>query len=45
MKPIAKLTDAEMQQLALMFEIAPCLADAYRIKMISLLLFVLIPQS
>ena len=32
MKPIEKLTDDEMYQLALMFEIAPRLADAYRIK-------------
>lgn len=31
-KPIEKLTDDEMYQLALMFEIAPRLADAYRIK-------------
>ena len=32
MKPMEKLTDDEMCQLALMFEIAPRLADAYRIK-------------
>ena len=32
MKPMEKLTDDEMHQLALMFEIAPRLADAYRIK-------------
>ena len=32
MKPMEKLTDEEMYQLALMFEIAPRLADAYRIK-------------
>ena len=32
MKPMEKLTDDEMYQLALMFEIAPRLADAYRIK-------------
>ena len=32
MKPIEKLTDQQMNQLALMFEIAPRLADAYRIK-------------
>ena len=31
-KPMEKLTDDEMCQLALMFEIAPRLADAYRIK-------------
>ena len=31
-KPMEKLTDNEMYQLALMFEIAPRLADAYRIK-------------
>ena len=31
-KPIEKLTEDEMYQLALMFEIAPRLADAYRIK-------------
>ena len=31
-KPMEKLTDDEMYQLALMFEIAPRLADAYRIK-------------
>lgn len=32
MKPMDKLTDDEMHQLALMFEIAPRLADAYRVK-------------
>ena len=32
MKPIEKLSGDEMCQLALMFEIAPRLADAYRIK-------------
>ena len=32
MKPMEKLNDEEMYQLALMFEIAPRLADAYRIK-------------
>ena len=32
MKPIEKLTDQQMSQLALMFEIAPRLADAYRMK-------------
>ena len=32
MKPMEKLTDDETYQLALMFEIAPRLADAYRIK-------------
>ena len=32
MKPMEKLTDEEMYQLGLMFEIAPRLADAYRIK-------------
>ena len=32
MKPLDKLTDDEMDRLALMFEIAPRLADAYRIK-------------
>lgn len=32
MKSMEKLTDDEMYQLALMFEIAPRLADAYRIK-------------
>ena len=32
MKPVEKLTDDEMYQLALIFEIAPRLADAYRIK-------------
>lgn len=32
MKPTDKLTEAEMNRLALMFEIAPRLADAYRIK-------------
>ena len=32
MKPMDKLTDEEMYQLALMFEIAPRLADAYRVK-------------
>ena len=32
MKPTGKLTEAEMNQLSLMFEIAPRLADAYRIK-------------
>ena len=32
MKPIEKLTDAQMDRLALMFEMAPRLADAYRIK-------------
>ena len=32
MKPIEKLTDKQMDQLALMFEMAPRLADAYRIK-------------
>lgn len=32
MKPMEKLTDEEMDRLALMFEIAPRLADAYRLK-------------
>ena len=32
MKPLDKLTDEQMDRLALMFEIAPRLADAYRIK-------------
>ncbi len=32
MKSLEKLTDDEMDRLALMFEIAPRLADAYRIK-------------
>ena len=32
MKDIEKLTDEEMDKLALMFEIAPRLADAYRVK-------------
>ena len=32
MKPMEKLTDEDMDRLALMFEIAPRLADAYRIK-------------
>ena len=32
MKPMEKLTDEQMDRLALMFEIAPRLADAYRIK-------------
>ena len=32
MKPLEKLSDEEMDRLALMFEIAPRLADAYRIK-------------
>ena len=32
MKKLENLTEAEMDQLALMFEIAPRLADAYRIK-------------
>lgn len=32
MKPIEDLSDQQMDQLALMFEIAPRLADAYRIK-------------
>ncbi len=32
LKPIEKLTDDEISSLALMFEIAPRLADAYRIK-------------
>ena len=32
MKRIEKLTEEEMDRLALMFEIAPRLADAYRIK-------------
>ena len=32
MKPKEKLTDEEMDRLALMFEIAPRLADAYRLK-------------
>lgn len=32
MKSMGKLTDDEMHQLALMFEIAPRLADAYRVK-------------
>ena len=31
-KPIEKLTEEEMNRLALMFEIAPRLADAYRLK-------------
>ena len=32
MKPMEKLSDEEMDRLALMFEIAPRLADAYRLK-------------
>ena len=32
MKPMHKLSEEEMNRLALMFEIAPRLADAYRIK-------------
>ena len=32
MKPMEKLSDEEMDKLALMFEIAPRLADAYRLK-------------
>ena len=32
MKPIEKLDEDEMERLALMFELAPRLADAYRIK-------------
>lgn len=32
MKPMEKLSDGEMDKLALMFEIAPRLADAYRLK-------------
>ena len=32
MKPLEKLTDEEADRLALMFEIAPRLADAYRLK-------------
>lgn len=32
MKPMEKLTDEEADRLALMFEIAPRLADAYRLK-------------
>ena len=32
MKPMEKLTDEEMDRLALIFEMAPRLADAYRIK-------------
>ena len=32
MKPMAKLSNEEMERLALMFEIAPRLADAYRLK-------------
>ena len=32
MKPMEKLTDEEADKLALMFEIAPRLADAYRLK-------------
>ena len=32
MKPMEKLTDEGAEQLALMFEIAPRLADAYRLK-------------
>ena len=32
MKPMEKLSDEEMDKLALMFEIAPKLADAYRLK-------------
>ncbi len=32
MKPMEKLTEEEMSRLALMFEIAPRLADAYRLK-------------
>ena len=33
MKPIEKLTDEEADRLALMFEIAPRLADAYRLNL------------
>lgn len=36
MKPMEKLSDEEMDKLALMFEIAPKLADAYRLKTSSL---------
>ena len=32
MKPMVKLTDEEIDRLALMFEIAPRLANAYRLK-------------
>ena len=32
MKPMEKLSDEEADKLALMFEIAPRLADAYRLK-------------
>ena len=32
MKPMEKLTEWEMERLALMFEIAPRLADAYRVR-------------
>ena len=32
MKPMEKLTDAESSRLAIMFEIAPRFADAYRVK-------------
>lgn len=32
MKPLSKLTEAEMDALAMMFEIALRLADAYRLK-------------
>ena len=32
MKPMEKLSDEEVDKLALMFEIAPSLADAYRLK-------------
>ena len=32
MKPMEKLSTEEMERLALMFEIAPRLADAYRLK-------------
>ena len=39
MKPIEKLDDNEMDRLALMFEIAPRLADAYRLKTSFLLSF------
>ena len=32
MKPMERLSTEEMERLALMFEIAPRLADAYRLK-------------
>ena len=45
MKPMDKLTDAEMSQLVLMFEIAPRLADAYHHRFHEIFIFLEVPWT